>query len=174
MNAFGATFKERDGWVINRVVGEMHKKRKEGEMDSQKTEAQQSGESTANLEETQPPKLKKAIGSFLLDLLRRAWKAEQEKYGEPGLPVVVKLADIEEKQVEWWWEGRIPRGKLTVIDGDPGLGKSWLTNYLIAQATVGNPLPGEAQKRRAHRVLLMSEDDPEDTIKPRLRVMGAH
>lgn len=147
--------------------------RKDGEMDSQKTEAQQSGESAANLEETQPPELKKAIGSFLLDMLRRAWKAEQEKYGEPGKPVVVKLADIEEKQVEWWWEGRIPRGKLTVIDGDPGLGKSWLTNYLIAQATVGNPLPGEAQKRRAHRVLLMSEDDPEDTIKPRLRVMGA-
>jgi len=51
------------------------------------------------------------------------------------------LSDVVEESVEWLWEGRIPLGKLTVIDGDPGTGKSALTTDLAARVTTGRQMP---------------------------------
>ena len=45
----------------------------------------------------------------------------------------VLLSDVEPERVAWLWPGRIPRGKLTVLDGDPGLGKSAVTLDLAAR-----------------------------------------
>jgi len=58
------------------------------------------------------------------------------------------LSDVVEESVEWLWEGRIPLGKLTVIDGDPGTGKSALTTDLAARVSTGRemPIPKEANK----------------------------
>jgi hypothetical protein len=57
------------------------------------------------------------------------------------------LSDVVEESVEWLWEGRIPLGKLTVIDGDPGTGKSALTTDLAARVSTGRemPIPKEAK-----------------------------
>jgi hypothetical protein len=119
------------------------------------------------------PAEEKAMSAFLLYKLQKAADYEERTYGKPGTPVVDKLSDVEEKAVQWWWEGRFPRGKLTVIDGDPGIGKSWLTCFVVARATVGEALPGETGSRAKSRALFMVEDDAEDTVIPRLRVMGA-
>jgi putative DNA primase/helicase len=51
------------------------------------------------------------------------------------------LSDVVEESVEWLWEGRIPLGKLTVIDGDPGTGKSALTTDLAARVSTGREMP---------------------------------
>ena len=51
------------------------------------------------------------------------------------------LSDVVEESVEWLWEGRIPLGKLTVIDGDPGTGKSALTTDLAARVSTGRQMP---------------------------------
>lgn len=51
------------------------------------------------------------------------------------------LSDVVEESVEWLWEGRIPLGKLTVIDGDPGTGKSALTADLAARVSTGRQMP---------------------------------
>jgi putative DNA primase/helicase len=51
------------------------------------------------------------------------------------------LSDVVEESVEWLWEGRIPLGKLTVIDGDPGTGKSTLTIDLAARVSTGRDMP---------------------------------
>jgi len=51
------------------------------------------------------------------------------------------LSDVVEESVEWLWEGRIPLGKLTVIDGDPGTGKSALTANLAARVSTGRQMP---------------------------------
>jgi putative DNA primase/helicase len=51
------------------------------------------------------------------------------------------LSDVVEESVEWLWEGRIPLGKLTVIDGDPGTGKSALTIDLAARVSTGRQMP---------------------------------
>jgi predicted ATP-dependent serine protease len=59
------------------------------------------------------------------------------------------LSEVDEESVEWLWEGRIPLGKLTVIDGDPGTGKSALTTDLAARVSTGRemPTPKEVDER---------------------------
>ena len=134
------------------------------------TEVEQYGKNIRSLPHY---KLSLAATRFLSEHFERLSQLERESYGEAGKPIVKRLSEVEEKPVEWFWKGRIPRGKLTVIDGDPGSGKSWLTGYLAARVTAGDPLPGEeGTKRNPERVLLLSEDDEADTIKPRIRVMG--
>jgi hypothetical protein len=56
-------------------------------------------------------------------------------------PVVVRLDSVEPEDVSWLWPGRVPVGKLTLIVGDPGLGKSTLTLYIAACVSIGRPLP---------------------------------
>lgn len=83
-------------------------------------------------------------------------------------------ADIQMKPLRWLWEGLIPLGKLTVIAGQPGLGKSQITAKLAAHITSGIPWPNGAHPRELGSVIIMSaEDDPEDTIVPRLVAAGA-
>jgi putative DNA primase/helicase len=55
--------------------------------------------------------------------------------------VGILLSEVVEESVEWLWEGRIPLGKLTVIDGDPGTGKSALTIDLAARVSTGRDMP---------------------------------
>jgi putative DNA primase/helicase len=86
---------------------------------------------------------------------------------------VVDLADVERKEVEWFWHQKIPRAKLSLIVGDPSTGKSWFTMFLAACVTTGSPLPHSAhQTARGRVVILSAEDDPEDTIVPRLEDCG--
>jgi RecA-family ATPase len=76
--------------------------------------------------------------------------------------------------VAWLWEPYIPRGKLTSIEGDPGVGKSWFTMALAAQISRGEQLPGVKRAVEPASVLLLTaEDGPADTIRPRLDAVGA-
>jgi hypothetical protein len=88
-------------------------------------------------------------------------------------PVVVRVADVESRPLEWLWRGRIPLGKVTVLDGDPGLGKSTLTLDLAARVTTGRPMPDDTPSTQGGVVLLSAEDDTSDTIRPRLEAAGA-
>jgi hypothetical protein len=91
----------------------------------------------------------------------------------PGLQLV-RIADVEREEVSWRWSGRLPRGKLVLIEGDPGTGKSWLTMAISTAVTLGNPLPGDAERFESQDVLIFSaEDGLADTIRPRLEDMGA-
>ena len=51
------------------------------------------------------------------------------------------LSSVESEKLDWLWEKRIPRGELTILDGDPGLGKSLITLDLAARITTGRPMP---------------------------------
>lgn len=79
-------------------------------------------------------------------------------------------------QLDWLWPGKIPRGKFSLLVGDPGVGKSLVTLDLAARVTRGRPWPGTGgQPALPGRVLLLSaEDGPADTIRPRLEKAGAH
>ena len=91
----------------------------------------------------------------------------------PGATVIT-LADVEPEQVEWLWPGRIPRGKLTLLDGDPGLGKSTLAYDIAARVTRGLPMPGETDGTAPADVVILShEDGLADTICPRLGAADA-
>jgi hypothetical protein len=89
--------------------------------------------------------------------------------------VIVRLADVKPEPVEWVWPGRIALGKLTLIAGDPGLGKSFLTLDMAARVSRGQAWPDAPALAQAAGgvVLLSAEDDVADTIRPRLDAAGA-
>ena len=86
---------------------------------------------------------------------------------------LVCVADVPAEPVRWLWPGRIPLGKLTVLDGDPGVGKSTLTLSIAAKVTTGAPFPDRARPEPADVILLSAEDEIADTIRPRLEAAGA-
>ena len=102
------------------------------------------------------------------------WTPEAEA---PGLsrPVLTCLADVQPQPVRWLWPQRIALGKLTLLAGDPGLGKSCLTLDVAARVSRGNGWPDSpaATGAPAGVVLLSAEDDLADTIRPRLDAAGA-
>jgi len=76
--------------------------------------------------------------------------------------------------VIWQWEGYVPLGKLVVIDGDPGLAKSMFALRIAVSTFSGKPfLDGTKPATTGGVVLLSAEDDPVDTIAPRLVAAGA-
>lgn len=92
-----------------------------------------------------------------------------------GAPVIVRLSDVKPEPVAWLWPGRIALGKLTLIAGDPGLGKSFVTLDLAARVSRGAAwpdIPGVAITPGGV-VLLNAEDGVADTIRPRLDAAGA-
>lgn len=88
--------------------------------------------------------------------------------------VATRVADVATERVRWLWQGRIPLGKVTVLDGDPGLGKSTFTLDLAARVSTASPLPtGERPEAPASVILLSAEDGIADTIRPRLEAAEA-
>jgi hypothetical protein len=78
------------------------------------------------------------------------------------------------RAVSWLWLNRLPIGKLAIIDGDPELGKSMIALDLCARLSTNRPMPdGSPCPGPANCIVLHGEDDPEDTIAPRLDVLGA-
>jgi hypothetical protein len=99
---------------------------------------------------------------------------EGVRAGRAPLGHTVRLSDVAPEPLRWLWPGRIPAGKITVLDGDPGLGKSTLLCELAARISRGEPLPGDQSGPAGPRgVLLFSaEDDVYDTIRPRIDAAG--
>jgi hypothetical protein len=88
--------------------------------------------------------------------------------------VGIKASDVRPEHVSFLWPGRLAAGKFTMVDGDPGLGKSTCTLDIAARITRGWPLPGCEGNSEPRGVVLMSaEDGMADTIVPRLRAAGA-
>lgn len=88
------------------------------------------------------------------------------------LPKGTLLSEVEKEDVIWLWESRIPRGKITILDGDPGLGKSAVTTDLAARVSVGRPFPDGTNCPEGGVVLMNAEDGLADTIRPRLDAAG--
>ncbi len=86
-----------------------------------------------------------------------------------GCAVIRTMLHVQPKQVRWIWSGRIPRGAITLLDGDPGLGKSTLTIDWASRVSRGVPMPQDTIAiEPADTLFLSAEDDPEATIRPRL------
>jgi AAA domain len=87
---------------------------------------------------------------------------------------IVRMSTVDPEHVDWLWSGRIPLGKLTLVDGDPGRGKSTFMLDLAARVTTGSPLPDGTQLGDPRSVVLMTaEDGLADTVRPRLDAAGA-
>jgi len=92
-----------------------------------------------------------------------------------GLTLVSRCAaDITPQPVEWLWPGRVAIGKQTLIAGEAGLGKSQIGIAMTAAVTTGGPWPcNEGHAPLGNVIILSAEDDPADTIVPRLLAAGA-
>lgn len=101
-------------------------------------------------------------------------KPKDDKLKRPKINFI-RMSEVEAEDVDWLWYPYIPLGKLTIIEGDPGLGKSWITMALSSYVSLGKRFPGvEADDAMDGSVLLMSaEDGLGDTIRPRLDTMSA-
>src|SRR6266481_4702369 len=76
--------------------------------------------------------------------------------------------------VEWLWSNWLPQGKLVILDGDPGLGKSLITLDLCARLSTGRSMPdGSPGPGPMNTLVLNAEDGAEDTINQRLQALGA-
>jgi len=126
-----------------------------------------------------------AAGGTREKLLRLAaecpeWQKEtKEENKKTKVPVIVRLADVEPEQVKWLWEPYIPLGKLTLCEGDPGAGKTWLALQLAAIISNGDPFPGDngipkARREPASIIYMTAEDGLADTLRPRLDKAGAN
>ncbi len=83
-------------------------------------------------------------------------------------------SNVKPKSIDWLWYPYIPLGKLTVIQGDPGDGKSTFILNLVALLTSGNPMPdGFVSHCAPVAIYQCAEDGMADTIKPRLEQAGA-
>jgi len=88
---------------------------------------------------------------------------------------VIRLADIEPQEVAWLWRERIPLGRLTVLAGRPGVGKSFVTVDFASRVSTGAAWPDGSVNESASGVLFFAaEDDPADTIRSRLDAAGAN
>jgi len=87
---------------------------------------------------------------------------------------MMKASTVKPEPIKWLMAARIALGKMTLIAGDPGLGKSMLTANMTAHVTTGRDWPAGLGKCPKGDVLFISaEDDPADTIRPRLDAAGA-
>ena len=84
-------------------------------------------------------------------------------------------ADVAAEPIEWLWSGRLAIGKLTLLAGEAGLGKSQVAIAITAAVTTGGNLPcGEGNALRGSVIFLSAEDSAADTVVPRLMAAGAN
>lgn len=87
---------------------------------------------------------------------------------------MIRMSDIPTEQVQWLWYPYIPYGKVTIIQGDPGEGKTSFVLAIVALLTNGETLPEEDTANPPINVIYQSaEDGLADTVKPRLEQLGA-
>ena len=86
---------------------------------------------------------------------------------------LIKMGDIQPEPVEWLWEPYIPRGAISLIQGDGGMGKTSSSLAIAAAVSRGNALPGGIDGAPAAVIVQNAEDSYTRTIKPRLEKYGA-
>lgn len=97
---------------------------------------------------------------------------KRAKFGAASLRVAC-MADIEPETVTWLWFPFIPKRKLTIIEGDGGIGKSWLTCAIASAITHGFGLPASEPFEVGSVLFLSAEDGLADTLRPRLDAVRA-
>lgn len=88
-------------------------------------------------------------------------------------PALVCMASVPCKPINWLWPQRVAAGRITLLVGMPGAGKSFLTCDMAARVSTGQPWPDGSACPAGSVILVTAEDDPSDTIRPRLDAHNA-
>lgn len=89
-------------------------------------------------------------------------------------PILVRLSDVRAEPIDWLWTRRLALGKKTLIAGDPGLGKSWLTLDIGARITSGGAWPDGGRVVPGDVLFMCAEDGLADTVRPRIDALGGN
>ncbi len=105
----------------------------------------------------------------LIEIIKNTpeWEPRNEE-----LPGLIRLETVTPERVKWLWPGRIALGKIALLDGDPGLGKSLFTIDSVARITTGREMPDGYRCEKGGAVLLTLEDGLADTVVLRLEAAG--
>lgn len=87
--------------------------------------------------------------------------------------LIARGDEVEIRPIRWLWPGILAIGKLHLLAGEPGVGKTTVAMSLLAAITNGGPMPDGHQVEAGNVVVWSDEDDPDDTLMPRLKAMGA-
>jgi RecA-family ATPase len=87
---------------------------------------------------------------------------------------IIRMSNVQAKEVDWLWYPYIPFGKITILEGDPGEGKTMVILAITALLSKGLSLPTTEAKEPITVIYQTADDGLEDTIKPRLEKMEAN
>lgn len=107
------------------------------------------------------------------DVFVREGRTYHGKGSAPAGLRIVRVADVEPRAIEWLWPGRLGVGKLTLLGGNPGTGKSTIACDIAARVSRSIPWPDGGPARLGSVLILSAEDAVDDTIRPRLDAAGA-
>ena len=102
-------------------------------------------------------------GKFLWEAVYGLKEPPQEETVE-----IIRMSEVDTQTVEWLWEPYIPFGKVTIVQGNPGEGKTTFALRLAAACTNRKPFPHMAAHEPFNVIYQTAEDGLGDTIKPRL------
>ena len=128
-----------------------------------------------NLEDCEPPRTAEHVAG----IAARYAKLDPKPFADGDAPKptrrarVVRMADVAPVPVTWLWPGRIPEGKIALLIGDPGMGKTMLALDIVARVSRGTSAPDGSPMPAGDVVILTAEDGLADTIRPRLDAAGA-
>ena len=87
---------------------------------------------------------------------------------------LVPIAACTHKETSWLWQLRIPKGEITVFEGDPGYGKTGIMCDLAARVTIGRAMPGGNEPTDPAAVIIISAEDAPHVLQGRLEAAGAN
>lgn len=108
----------------------------------------------------------------MVDIYQQA-AAELDRMTQPDHLNLIHAADVKPQPVRWLWDGWLAQGKLHILAGQPGTGKTTLALELGAILTNGGHWPDGSQAPQGNVLIWSGEDDITDTLAPRLVAMGA-
>src|SRR5262245_4511109 len=100
-----------------------------------------------------------------------AMTACQQRKDYEQRPQLIRFSDVKSRAIDFLWDPYMPLGKMGFLDGDPGVGKTWIALATAAAISRGHPLPGSEEGGQPRDVIYMSmEDSVNDTLRPRLEL----
>jgi putative DNA primase/helicase len=119
--------------------------------------------------------ISRTVANLVAKHTRNGSEEEEDEEGrsESGELQAIAFSSIDPKPVDWLWPGRLALGKLSLLTGDGGVGKSILTCDLASRISRGADLPDGSSCPRGDTFFVGAEDGAEDTLRPRLDAAGA-
>jgi len=119
-----------------------------------------------------PPYSQKEVQKTVVMLAEK--HARQEPAKSSSTVVLTPYSKINPECVDWLWQDRIAIGKLTIVSGDPGLGKTFILLDIAARISTSREFPDGAKCDWGKVIILTAEDGAGDTIRPRLDAMNTN